>query len=38
VGDKYAPVPKKLIVDGQQRLTSLFAVMTGGTVALSDPK
>ena len=36
VGDKFTPVPKKLIVDGQQRLTSLFAVMTGTPVVRDD--
>jgi hypothetical protein len=36
VGDKFASVPKKLIVDGQQRLTSLFAVMTGTPVVRDD--
>lgn len=31
-----AVVPNYLIVDGQQRLTSLFAVMTGATVVRDD--
>jgi hypothetical protein len=32
VGDKSVPVPDHLIVDGQQRLTSLYAVTTGKPV------
>jgi Protein of unknown function DUF262 len=35
VGDKQA-VPALLIVDGQQRLTSLYAVMTGSKVVRQD--
>lgn len=34
--DTKAAVPNHLIVDGQQRLTSLFAVMTGATVLRDD--
>ncbi|GIF44253.1 GmrSD restriction endonuclease domain-containing protein [Actinoplanes xinjiangensis] len=34
--DTKATVPNHLIVDGQQRLTSLFAVMTGATVLRDD--
>ena len=34
--DTRAVVPNALIVDGQQRLTSLFAVMTGATVVRDD--
>lgn len=36
VNEKPSHVPKKLIVDGQQRLTSLFAVMTGTPVIRDD--
>ena len=35
VGDKQA-VPALLIVDGQQRLTSLYAVMTGSKIVRQD--
>ena len=35
VSDKQL-VPRLLIVDGQQRLTSLFAVLTGMPVVRSD--
>jgi hypothetical protein len=34
--DTPSPVASHLIVDGQQRLTSLFAVMTGSTVLRDD--
>ena len=34
--DDHAAVPNHLIVDGQQRLTSLFAVMTGATIVRDD--
>jgi hypothetical protein len=34
--DTKAAVPNSLIVDGQQRLTSLFAVMTGSRVLRDD--
>jgi hypothetical protein len=36
IGDKHVTVPKTLIVDGQQRLTSLFAIFTGTKVVRSD--
>jgi hypothetical protein len=36
VGDKSVPVPYHLIVDGQQRLTSLYAVTTGKPVVRED--
>lgn len=36
VGDKAVPVPYHLIVDGQQRLTSLYAVTTGKPVVRED--
>lgn len=35
-GDKPQPVPSHLIVDGQQRLTSLYAVITGKPVRRDD--
>jgi uncharacterized protein with ParB-like and HNH nuclease domain len=36
VGGKQHPVPARLIVDGQQRLTSLFAVFRGKKVLDED--
>jgi hypothetical protein len=36
IGDKAVPVPYHLIVDGQQRLTSLYAVTTGKPVVRED--
>ena len=36
IGDKQHPVPARLIVDGQQRLTSLFAVFRGKKVLDED--
>lgn len=36
VNDKAFPSPRRLIVDGQQRLTSLFAVMRGHEVLADD--
>ncbi len=37
-GDDKQSVPSRLIVDGQQRLTSLYAVMTGTAVLTQDFK
>lgn len=37
IGDGPRPyLPTEFIIDGQQRLTSLYAVMTGGTVTFKD--
>lgn len=36
IGDKQHPTPSRLIVDGQQRLTSLFAVFRGKKVLDED--